>query len=33
MQEYKTQIFGAKTIDELAAIELNYEDAKVNNNE
>ena len=33
MQEYKTQIFGAKTIDELAAIELNYEDTKVNNNE
>lgn len=33
MQEYKTQIFEAKTIDELAAIELNYEDAKVNNNE
>lgn len=33
MQEYKTQIFEAKTIDELAAIELNYEDTKVNNNE
>lgn len=26
MQEYKTQIFGANSIDELKAIELNYED-------